>query len=341
MGSQMTKRRDALKDYLTPITAEFSVENPMPRQRPQVISGPLQSMNEAISGLTHEADALRKALADGLTIVELDPSDVDASFVRDRLDDFSSEDFEGLVESIRENGQILPVLVRPHPENPGRYQLAFGHRRVAALRRLDQKVRAFIRALTDDELVIAQGNENLERKDLTFIERALFAYQLEERGTLRTVIMLTLGTRSKGVLSEMIALARKLPIELIEAIGAAPGIGRPRWDALVEGLADAKEEVWREVVASAEFKKLASVDRFEVIIKAVTERASKKSKTTLAPKPWASEDRLVAVTVKSTAKKAIVTYEATDGPSFANYIAARLEGLYQDFRRSQKLSTGD
>ncbi len=337
----MTKRRDALKDYLTPITAKFSTENPAPRQRPHMTSGALQSMNEAISGLGQEADVLRKALADGLTIVELDPADIDASFVKDRLDDFASDDFEALVESIRENGQILPVLVRPHPERRERYQLAFGHRRVAALRRLGQPVKAFVKELTDDELVIAQGNENLERKDLSFIERALFALRLEDRGTSRMVIMQTLGTRSKGVLSEMIALARKLPIELIETIGAAPGIGRPRWDKLVERLANTSPENWRELVATAEFNKLASAARFEAVFDAIAKPASTKASGSESIRPWMSDDKSVAVTLKSTAKKTVVTYESKDGPSFAGYITARLEGLYQDFRRSQKASTGD
>lgn len=337
----MTKRRDALKEYLTPITAEFSAENSMPRPRPQVASGALQSMNEAISGLTQEADELRKALADGQAIIEIDPSDIDSSFVKDRLDDFTGEDFEALVASIRENGQIVPVLVRPHPEKGGRYQLAFGHRRVAALRELGQTVKAFVRDLTDDDLVIAQGNENLERKDLSFIEKALFAFRLEELGMSRAVIMSTFGTSSKGVLSEMISLARKLPIELIETIGAAPGIGRPRWDALAEKLATIGEEAWKEVIKSADFDKLASADRFEALVKALRANPSGKAESPAGPKPWAPQDRSVSVTVKSTTTKAVVTYEAKDGPNFAKYITARLDDLYEAFRKSEKASTGD
>ncbi|NKC23412.1 hypothetical protein HED50_22730 [Ochrobactrum oryzae] len=56
----MNKRRDALRDFLTPITTnhEFSAEN-TPR-RPQVSSGALQSMNDAITGLSNEADELAR-----------------------------------------------------------------------------------------------------------------------------------------------------------------------------------------------------------------------------------------------------------------------------------------
>ncbi|RJT30796.1 plasmid partitioning protein RepB [Mesorhizobium waimense] len=335
----MTKRRDALKEYLAPITSEFSTENSTPRPRPQVSSGALQSMNEAISGFTQEANELRKAMARGETIIEIDPSDIDSSFVKDRLDDFSGEDFDALVQSIRENGQILPVLVRPYSEKSGRYQLAFGHRRVAALRHLGGKVRAFVRELTDDELVIAQGNENLERKDLSFIEKALFAFRLEELGMSRAVIMSTFGTSSKGVLSEMITLARKLPIEMIEAIGSAPGIGRPRWDTLAGQLATASDVAWKQVVESTSFKRLTSQERFEAVFEALRDQRPRNPKATSDPARWAPKDQSVSVTVKATAKKAVVIYEAKDGPSFATYVAKRLDDLYEAFRKSET-STG-
>jgi len=38
-----------------------------------------------------------------------------------------------------------------------------------------------VRSLTDEQLVIAQGQENSGRTDLTFIERARFAARLEDR----------------------------------------------------------------------------------------------------------------------------------------------------------------
>lgn len=336
----MTKRRDALKEYLAPITPGFSTENPAPRPRPQVSSGALQSINEAISGFTQEANELRQAMARGETIVEIDPSDIDSSFVKDRLDDFSGEDFAALVQSIRENGQILPVLVRPHPEKDGRYQLAFGHRRLAALGLLGKRVKAFVRELTDDELVIAQGNENLERKDLSFIEKALFAFRLEELGMSRAVIMSTFGTSSKGVLSEMIALARKLPIELIEAVGSAPGVGRPRWDALAEHHSIANDATWKQIIALPNFKKLASPERFEAIFEALKGREAPAAKLNQDSSHWVPKDKLVSVTVKATAKKAVVVYEAKDGPTFATYIANRLDDLYEDFRKAEKPQTG-
>ena len=77
----MSKRRDALRDFLSPIKqdAEFSAEN-SPR-RPQVTSGALQSINDAIAGLSHEADALREALSNGIGIGELDANSIESPVV--------------------------------------------------------------------------------------------------------------------------------------------------------------------------------------------------------------------------------------------------------------------
>lgn len=332
----MIKRKDALKDFLTPVTSvKFSAENQMPRQRPQVASGALLSMNDAISGLTHEADELRKALSDGQTIIEINTADIDASFIKDRLDDFNGDDFTSLIDSIRESGQAVPVLVRPHPDVEGRYQLAYGHRRVAALRELGLKAKAFIRNLSDDELVVAQGNENLERKDLSFIERALFALRLEERGIPRAVIMSTFGTSSKGVLSEMISLVRKLPVDLVVAIGAAPGIGRPKWDALSATLDEETATDWKLIVEKPEFKRLASPDRFEMVLRQLREKPKRLLKETRKSEAWAPSDKLVCVLAKPRPKALMVEFSNPDGKAFGTWITRNLDDLYEAFRKSK------
>ncbi|MGO4611618.1 ParB/RepB/Spo0J family partition protein, partial [Variovorax sp. 2RAF20] len=72
-----------------------------------------------------------------------------------------------LVEQIREHGQQVPILVRPHPQAKGRYQVAYGHRRLAAAKKLGLSVRAVVRDLTDDQLVVSQGQENSARTNLS------------------------------------------------------------------------------------------------------------------------------------------------------------------------------
>lgn len=328
----MNKRRDALRDFLTPITSnhEFSTENTP--KRPQVSSGALQSMNDAITGLSNEADELRKALSDGQSIVELDANLIDASFIKDRLDDYTGADFDALLTSIQENGQAVPVLVRPNPEHTGRYQLAYGHRRVAALKQLGLKVKTFIRNLSDDELIIAQGNENLERKDLTFIEKALFARRLEDRGTARTVILATFGTSSKGVLSEMIALVRKLPEELINAIGAAPGVGRPKWDSVATLLAE-KPNALDTFLKSEAFLKLNSTERFDAIFAML--KQAQKGTAGNAVQGWESNDSQLRVVAKSKPKVFAVEFSNTEGKAFGKWISHNMDRLYEEYKGSK------
>ncbi len=121
------------------------------------------------------------------------------------------------------------------PGKPGRYQVAYGHRRLRACRQLGRPVRALVKPLSDAELVVAQGLENAARVDLSFIEKAVFAHGLERRGFDRPTIMAALAI-DKTELSKMISAAAGLPEPLVRAIGPAPKAGRRRWLLLADRL---------------------------------------------------------------------------------------------------------
>ena len=57
--------------------------------------------------------------------------------------------------------------------------IVFGHRRARVARDLGINVRAVVKPLADIEHVIAQGQENTARADLSFIEKSLFARKLD------------------------------------------------------------------------------------------------------------------------------------------------------------------
>lgn len=125
------------------------------------------------------------------------------------------------------------MLVRPHPDKDGRYQIVYGRRRVLALRDLGQPVKALIRDLDDRELVLAQGQENTARRDLSFIEKVNFARQMDHHGYDRKVICDALSI-DKTLASRMLSVAERVPAEVIAMIGAAPSVGRERWLKLAE-----------------------------------------------------------------------------------------------------------
>ncbi|PVH27412.1 plasmid partitioning protein RepB [Pararhodobacter oceanensis] len=172
--------------------------------------------------------AVSRSIADLRTRALVDvPADlIDGAGLRDRLE--PEADLEALVDSMREHGQQVPVMLRHSPNAEGRYEVVYGRRRIAALRRLDMPVRAFVRDINDRDLVVAQGQENSARRDLSFIEKALFAKSMIEMGFDRKITAEALHA-DKTVISRMLTVVDALPEPLIQAIGAAPSAGRDRW----------------------------------------------------------------------------------------------------------------
>lgn len=84
---------------------------------------------------------------------------------------------ENLVESIKQNGVLVPVLVRPR-ENGG-YEMISGHRRKFASELAGKEtLPCIVRNLTDDEAIIAMVDSNLQRENLLPSEKA-FAYKMK------------------------------------------------------------------------------------------------------------------------------------------------------------------
>lgn len=290
--------------------------------------------------IQERSEAAERLLRAGEQIVELDPHLILPSPIQDRYDEaYEAEAVQEIVASMRLRGQILPGLVRPvkDKQDVDALEIVFGRRRLAAAKELGIKFKAIIRELTDEEAVILQGEENTQREDLSFIEKCVFAFAQQEAGFKRDTICASLST-GKSHVSEMISIAAEVPTELLRSIGKAPGIGRPRWAALAKKLLS-QGEGWRPIVSSIDFKSVASDERFEAVFKALSTNTPERGSGTT--KTWASADNAVSVLVKSTPRRATVTYEAKNGPGFARYITGRLEALYEDFLKANKASTGD
>ena len=66
---------------------------------------------------------------------------------------FAKSEIAELADSIQEKGLLNKILVRPHPEKEGIYQLVHGERRLRACKLLEWlEIPATIQDLTDDEL---------------------------------------------------------------------------------------------------------------------------------------------------------------------------------------------
>ena len=90
------------------------------------------------------------------------------------VDDDKMQD---LVESIRVNGILSPVLIRPIGNDV--YEMVSGHRRMHAASILGMEcVPAIIREMTDDEAVVKMVDANIQREELLPSEKA-FAYKMK------------------------------------------------------------------------------------------------------------------------------------------------------------------
>lgn len=87
------------------------------------------------------------------------------------------EKMQDLVESVRENGVITPVLIRPTAGN--QYEMISGHRRMHAAELAGlSTIPAIVRDMTDDEAVIAMVDANIQREELLPSEKA-FAFKMK------------------------------------------------------------------------------------------------------------------------------------------------------------------
>lgn len=99
------------------------------------------------------------------------------------LDDDKMSD---LVESIRVNGVLSPVLLRPDGKDS--YEMISGHRRMHAAKIVGlEMIPAIVREMSDDEAIVYMVDSNIQREELLPSEKA-FAYKmkseaLKHRGT--------------------------------------------------------------------------------------------------------------------------------------------------------------
>lgn len=302
------------------------------------MSGAVKSMQQSFSVVEAENERLRAQLQSSEAVVELDADAIVPSFVRDRLDIEGDPQFSLFVESIRTEGQKLPILVRPLPDKAGFYQVAYGHRRLRACQILKIAVRAVVMPLTDEQLVVAQGIENTERANLSFIEQALFAVELRRRGFSRETIARALGRgEAKGLayISILTATASALPEELIRGIGPAPSVGRPKWEKLgsffrnqkLPAGANTKVEA---LVASEDWRSLGSDDRFARLLQALDKRAQ----TSQADFEELELGNGLSVTARRTPRATLITIPHAPAPGLSGWLIERLPQLVEEFRRS-------
>lgn len=228
-------------------------------QPPPPPEEPVASPNEAPQRFpnTGAMSGIRSTLKDlsSNAVREIVPEMIDDDGPKDRLR-ITDDDVAQLAESIRAHGQQVPIMVRPIADRPGYFRIVYGRRRLHALRMLGRPAKALVRSLSDHEAILAQGQENAERLDPSFIEKALFAAELADVGYENGVIQDALAI-DKAMLSRMNKVARTIPAGVIQLVGSAHGIGRRRW----EDLADITRHNDLDLMTLAEQASISAIDK--------------------------------------------------------------------------------
>jgi ParB family chromosome partitioning protein len=331
MGALMTsgkKKRLSMLDNL----AQAGAASP-------ALSSSMMSSNRALRSARDAVDSHH--------VWELDPDHIIDNRPEDRLD---PGDVVDLRDAIEANGQTVPILVRRHPTQSDRYLLVYGRRRLEAIRHSDKvtKVRALVANLDDHSAVQAQISENMARRDLSFIEKALFAQELISNGFGNQTQIAEVLTVTKSSVSMALAIVEMIGADLIRMIGPAHGIGRPRWEALGKAIDETGAnrerliEIAEDVYTKADVARIkdqdfsdpqdVSVLAFDAVVKAVGVREKPKP-TNKAPSPTPHKSYPLSLsgrkagTVKRTKTGIALTLE--DSP-FADWVEIEAQKILND-----------
>jgi len=127
---------------------------------------------------TGPGQALNWAL-DQARIEQLERHQAGSPIALDRIDpnpyqprlEFDPIALDELATSIRTKNLIQPISVRVHPDNPERYQIIVGERRVRAFQSLGrEEIPAIVSEMDDETMALVALSENLDREDLSDFE---------------------------------------------------------------------------------------------------------------------------------------------------------------------------
>lgn len=334
----MSRRTSIDSLFLQKPTATASSASKSPdRVRTGAISAMGSSLQEMAENAKH-ATKLQQQLADGEIVIAIDTASIDDSKIADRILIDVDPAFDSLVETIAEHGQQVPILVRPSQSGSGRFEIAYGRRRLKAAERLGRPVRAIVRNLSDSELFVAQGRENLDRKDLSFIEKAFFAKNLEDGGCDRSTIVAALVS-DKADVSRYIATARQIPEEVVKLIGPARKAGRARWIALAEHLGTQSNLAKAKVLlAGYSDSRLESDARLTGLLKALEEPIQTAKEK---PEAWKTPAGKKAAQISGRDGKTTITFDDDVVPSFALFVSDKLTALYEEFQSKNRSGRPD
>ncbi|MBN9888145.1 ParB/RepB/Spo0J family partition protein [Salipiger abyssi] len=295
---------------------------------------PLAKRKPIIKGGAASDKYIRAATQGGAdrTYQEIPVDQIQDSRIRDRID--VNEDLDSLIDSIRENGQQIPILVRIVQGAEKTYEIVVGRRRLAATRRLGlPRIKAFVSKMDDREAFVAQGIENSARLETSYIERARAAAQGLEAGYEQKDIAEFLNV-SRTLINFMVKSYQSLGEELVLAIGPARGVGRRNWDKLIS-------EMGRHGISQKQALGLIdpesgdSVERFHALLKAVQSDRVRKAPS---PAPAATRRDYLGGSVSTLRKpqQLVVKTSKAAPPDLLDQLGEQIDAMIAALEKKHK-----
>lgn len=134
--------------------------------------------------------------------------------------EFSEEELADLTASLKENGLLQPIMVRPAPAGArSKYELVAGERRWRASMRLGWKeIPATVRDMDDRTLLVLALVENMQRAELSPLEEAAGFQQLGEEFELSQQEIAVLVGRDRSTVANTLRLLQ-LPASVRQLLG--------------------------------------------------------------------------------------------------------------------------
>lgn len=205
-------------------------------------------------------------------LFEVDLIDEDRNVRLEYNPGLSKESIDELRESLRRDGMLSPISLRPNPARPGRYLINFGHRRFRAAKAEGwRQVPGIIRHKFDR---FAQMAENMKREGITALEMAEFIRDELAEGRTQSEIAAGLG-KSKAWVTQHTKM-----LDLPPAVAEALAAGKVTDVTLASELAVAHRE---DPQAVADLLRAPDAKPTRAAVKAIRKGGTAKEKPSEAP----------------------------------------------------------
>ena len=142
---------------------------------------------------------------------------------------FSDGELQDLADSIRANGLLQPLVVRPAPGSADRFELVAGERRFRALSKLEwTETPVLVREASDETLLVLALVENLQREALNPLEEAEGYEALAQRFDMKQADIAKAVGKDRSTVANLVRLLKLPPSirKLLESGALSPGHAR-------------------------------------------------------------------------------------------------------------------